>query len=155
MKLAEFIDEIYMPWAKSNKKSWLNDHYNSVPLKNYFRGKQLREVQPLDVERFKSKRLATETKHATPRAPASVNREYEVLSRVFNLAIEVGKADYNPCLLAKKFRLDNERYRYLTPTEESDLMTSLVDARKHLHAMVIIALGLGLRKREQLNLRCD
>ncbi len=34
MKLASFIDEIYMPWAKSNKTSWLNDHYNAVTLKN-------------------------------------------------------------------------------------------------------------------------
>ena len=34
-------------------------------------------------------------------------------------------------------------------------MKALVDRRAHLHQMVIIALGLGLRKREQLNLRCD
>ncbi len=55
----------------------------------------------------------------------------------------------------KKFKLDNERYRYLTPAEESALISKLVDARAHLHSMVIIALGLGLRKREQLNLRRD
>src|SRR5829696_5384756 len=63
MTLASFIDDIYMPWAKSNKTSWLNDHYNAVTLKNYFGEKKLKEIQPLDVERFKSKRLATETKH--------------------------------------------------------------------------------------------
>src|SRR4030095_10753537 len=68
---------------------------------------------------------------------------------------EVGEADTNPCLRVKKFRLDNERYRYLTPTEEADLMSWLIDERKHLQPMVIVALGLGLRKREQLNLRRD
>jgi len=155
MKLADFIDEIYMPWAKSNKTSWLNDQYNAVTLKNHFGEKKLKEIQPLDIERFKSKRLATQTKHDTQRAPASVNREFEMLSRVFNLAIEVGKADMNPCLRVKKFKLDNERYRYLTPTEEADLMSWLIDERKHLQPMVILALGLGLRKREQLNLRRD
>jgi len=82
MKLSDFIDDIYMPWAKTNKKSWLNDHYNSFVLKEYFGSKELRAIQPLDIERFKSKRLATDTKNETPRAPASVNREYELLSRI-------------------------------------------------------------------------
>ena len=147
MMLSSFIDEIYMPWAKSNKTSWLNDHYNAVTLKNYFGEKKLKEIQPLDVERFKSKRLATETKHDTQRAPASVNREFELLSRVYNLAIEVGKADTNPCQRVKKFKLDNERYRFLTPTEEADLMSWLVSPREHLEPMAIVALGLGLRNR--------
>ena len=155
MMLSSFIDEIYMPWAKANKTSWLNDHYNAVTLKNYFGEKKLKEIQPLDVERFKSKRLATETKHDTQRAPASVNREFEMLSRVYNLAIEVGKADSNPCERVKKFKLDNERYRFLTPTEEADLMSWLVSPREHLESMVIVALGLGLRKQEQLKLRRD
>ncbi|HYX28118.1 MAG TPA: site-specific integrase [Pyrinomonadaceae bacterium] len=155
MKLKDFIDDIYMPWAKANKKSWLNDHYNKVILKDYFGNKQLREIQPLEIERFKSKRLATETKFKTERAPASVNREFEMLSRIFTLAISLGKADSNPCVRVKKFKLDNERYRYLAPDEEAALMEKLIDKRVHLHAMVIVALGTGLRKREQLNLRRD
>ena len=55
----------------------------------------------------------------------------------------------------KKFKLDNERYRFLTPTEEADLMSWLVSPREHLEPMVIVALGLGLRKQEQLKLRRD
>lgn len=76
-----------MPWAKANKTSWLNDYYNAVTLKSYFGGKKLKEIQPLDVDRFKSKRLATETKHDTQRAPAS--REFEMLSRVYTLSKSV------------------------------------------------------------------
>lgn len=155
MKLKEFIEDIYMPWAKANKKSWLNDHYNKEILKKFFGNKQLREIQPLEIERFKGKRLATETKFKTERAPASVNREFEMLSRIFTLAIALGKADSNPCARVKRFKLDNERYRYLDPSEESALMRTLVDKRAHLHDMVIVALGLGLRKREQLNIRRD
>ena len=78
-----------------------------------------------------------------------------MLSRVYTLAFEVGKADSNPCERVKKFKLDNERYRFLTPTEEADLMSWLVKPREHLAAMVIVALGLGLRKQEQLRLRRD
>ena len=77
------------------------------------------------------------------------------MSRVYTLAIEVGKADSNPCQRVKKFKLDNERYRFLTPTEEADLMSWLVKPREHLEPLVIVALGLGLRKQEQLKLRRD
>ncbi len=68
---------------------------------------------------------------------------------------KLGKADSNPCQRVKKFKLDNERYRLVTPTEEADLMSWLVKPREHLEPMVIVALGLGLRKQEQLKLRRD
>ena len=47
MKLTDFIDDIYMLWAKSNKRSWRNDHYNSVILKEFLENKELRAIQPL------------------------------------------------------------------------------------------------------------
>jgi hypothetical protein len=43
----------------------------------------------------------------------------------------------------------------LDASEETALRAALVSRRAHLHPMVIIALGLGLRKREQLYLRRD
>lgn len=155
MKLADFIDDIYIPWAQSNKKSWHADQRVRIILKEFFGDKQLREIQPLDIEKFKSKRLATKTKYKTPRAPATVNREFEMLSRVFTLAISLGKADFNPCSKVEKFKLDNERYRVLEPEEEAMLMSTLVNPRHRFHDLVIIALGLGLRKQELLNLRRD
>src|SRR5260370_42390194 len=47
MKLKDFIEEIYMPWAKANKKSWLNNRYSKPILEQFFANKQLREIQPL------------------------------------------------------------------------------------------------------------
>jgi integrase len=84
-----------------------------------------------------------------------VNREFETLSRLFNLAIAFKKAESNPCTRVKKFKLDNERYRYLLPEEEPVLMSVLTEKREHLKGMITMALGLGLRKREQLHLRRD
>ena len=51
----------------------------------------------------------------------------------------------------EEVKLDNERYRFLTPTEEADLMSWLVKPSEHLEPPVIVALGLGLRKQEQQN----
>jgi hypothetical protein len=59
------------------------------------------------------------------RASASVNREFEMPSRIFTLAMSLDKADSNPCVPVKKFKLDNERYRYLVPDEEAAIMEKL------------------------------
>ena len=69
-----------------------------------------------------------------------------MLSRVCNLAIEVGKADSNPCQRVKKFKLDNERYRFLTPVEEADLMSWLVDPREHFALSGNRCFGSGIKK---------
>ena len=153
MKLAKFIDEIYMPWAIANKRSWKGDQCYSEVLKDYFKGKSLCEITPLLVEKFKHERIKTPTKYGRARAEASVNREFEMLSRVFNLAIEFKNAESNPCSRVRKFKLDNERYRYLLPEEEPLLLNVMEGKRAHLRPLVIVALGLGLRKREQLTLR--
>lgn len=155
MKLSEFIEEIYMPWAKANKRSWKGDECYAETLKQYFKGKTLCEITPFVIEKFKHERIKTDTKYGRPRAPASVNREFEMLSRLFNLAIDFNKAGSNPCSRVRKFKLDNERYRYLLPEEEPVLMSKITGKGEHLRAMVIVALGLGLRKSEQLNLRRD
>jgi len=155
MKLTDFVDEIYMPWAKANKRSWKGDSCYAIVLKEYFKDKALCEITPFSIEKFKHERIKTPTQHGTPRAHASVNREFEMLSRLFNLAIDFKKAESNPCSRVRKFKLDNERYRYLLPEEEPILMNVLVNKRAHLKGMIVVALGLGLRKREQLNLRRD
>jgi hypothetical protein len=81
-----------MPWAKANKRSWKGDAIYAAVLKDYFKGKALCEISPFLIEKFKHERIKTPTKNGTPRAHASVNREFETLSRLFNLAIDFKKA---------------------------------------------------------------
>lgn len=107
------------------------------------------------VETFKGQLSLSVTQRNQQRSQASVNRHLEMLSRVFNLAIAFGAVSESPCRKAPKFKLDNQRYRYLLPEEEPRLMETLVDRRAHLAPMVVIALGTGLRLREMLGLRRD
>lgn len=152
--LSEFIDEVYMPWAKANKRSWQNqDQYTWPVLKEYFEGRELREVTPLLVEKFKVDRLKTETIHETARKPASVNRELEVLSRIFTLAIDQGEAASNPCSKVKKLPERNKRMRYLLDDEETRLFAQFEGARSHLAPMVTVAIGTGMRRGDHFNLQ--
>jgi integrase len=152
-RLSDFIDEVFLPWSKLNKRSWRDDVYIANTLKQYFEGKTFQEISPLLVEKFKGDRLKGITKKGTQRARATVNREFDVLSKILSLAVDHKKMDTNPCSKVKKLRVSNQRYRYLLPDEEQRLMGALDGPRAHLKAAVIVALGTGMRLGEQLCLR--
>ncbi len=154
-KLAIFIEEVFMPWSKANKRSWRHDEFRSRTIREYFGGKTFREVSPLLVEKFKRDRRESITARGTVRSAASVNQELTLLSKIFSLAIDYKVTDVNPCKKVRAYRLDNKRYRYLIPEEEPLLMRSLEGPRAHLRPLVKVALGTGMRLGEQLNLCWD
>ena len=149
--VTDFIDSDYLPWAKANKRSWREDEYKLPMIRSFFSGKSFRDVSPLLIEKFKSERLATPTKHGTTRSRTTVSLELALVSRIFSLAVELGETDFNPCSRVRKLKLDNQRYRYLQPEEEPLLKDTLTGQREHLLDLVSIAIGTGLRKNEQLS----
>jgi integrase len=148
-----FGEGTFLEWAKHNKRSWKHDRFRVRVLLEAFRGKTLGEISPLAIERFKNTRRQTFTKRKNQRSPASVNRELELLSRIFSLAVRLGLADSNLCSRVSKFKLQNQRYRYLMPDEEPALLAQCTGLRKHLATMIPFAIGTGARKSEQLGLR--
>ena len=111
----QFGEGTFLEWARNNKRSWKHDRFRVRVLLAAFRGKALGEISPLAIERLKSARQHSFTKPEKQRSPASVNRELELLSRIFSLAIRLGLADSNPCSRVSKFKLQNQRHRYLLP----------------------------------------
>lgn len=151
--LSDFLEQVYLPWSKANKKSWQDDVYMAPMLKECFKGKALREISAQLVEQFKRDRSNTPIKHGRQRQPATVNRELTLLSSMFTLAVKYDKAESNPCDKVNLFTLDNLRYRYLLPEEEPRLMAELTGPRAHLKPVMIVALGTGMRLGEQLRLQ--
>jgi integrase len=119
----------------------------------FFGKYRLDEISSAQIEKFKMKRQQTPTKTGSERRPATVNRELENLSRMFNLAIDMGIPLTNPCLKVQSLSEDNERNRYLSDAEERRLLDVLQGRRKHLRSIVLIDLQTGLRKQELLSLR--
>ncbi len=174
---AEFVKDTYMPWAKTNKRTWRNDEYIAQFWCETFKGKSFREISPFAIEKAKSQLAQSKSKRGSVLSPASVNLRLAVLSRIFTLAVELEKAASNPCRKVKLLRFDNRQYRYLHWEEETALMTVLENpivqvqgklhnatlkvtkaARSRLRDAIIVALGTGLRRSEQLRLQtqhCD
>jgi integrase len=152
-KLRDFIAETFLPWAKANKRTWVHDEFRSRPLIEAMGSKTMDEISPILVEKYKRDRRASKTYRGTQRAPSTVNRELELLSKIFSLAIDQGLAIQNPCAKVKRLREDNERNRYLSDDEETRLLSVLIGRRKSLRPLVVLAIHTGMRRGELLSLR--
>src|SRR5690348_751896 len=107
------------------------------------------------IEQFKQQRLKTKTLHNRDRSPATVNRELQVLSKVFSMAYDNGLVETNPMRRVHKLREAPARERYLTEDEEKKLFGVLIGRRAHLRLIVVVALQTGMRQGEILGLKWE
>jgi integrase len=152
-KLRDFIAGTYLPCAKTNKRTWVHDDFRSRSLIEAMGSKTMDEISPILIEKYKRDRRASKTVRGTDRAPSTVNRELELLSKMFSLAIDQGLAIHNPCQKVKRYREDNERNRYLSDEEETRLLAVLNGPRAALRPLVVLAIHTGMRRGELLSLR--
>jgi len=142
--LASFIEEVYLPWAKANKRSYLNDETHCRAIVGAMGRLPLDQVTPWHVEKFRRERLQTLTRRGGQRSPTTVNLEVATLCRIFSLAKEYG----NPCRSLKRLRQPSHRERYLTIEEEQQLMGVLTGHLAYLRPIILIAINTGMRRGE-------
>jgi integrase len=152
-RFSDFVEKVFLPWSRSNKRTFRDDVLNGRVLCGYFGSKSFIQISPLLIEKFKGERRDSMTRYGRQRRPATVNRELATLSRIFSLAIDNGVLVSNPCRKVRKLREDNERTRYLTWEEEQKLMAALTGLRQHIIPIVRMAIHTGMRRGELLNLR--
>ncbi|MDQ3684819.1 MAG: tyrosine-type recombinase/integrase [Acidobacteriota bacterium] len=149
----KFVDGVYIPWAKINKRSWYHDTRYVVILCDYFKGKTFGDITPMLVEHYKKHRREGVTRLGTNRNMATVNRELALLSKIFSLAVDNGYTETNPCRKVRRFRVDNRRERVLSDDEEAQLLEALAGRYASLRPVVVLALNTGMRRGEMLALR--
>lgn len=153
-KLAEFVEKTYLPHSKMHKRSSQHDEFRSRPLVAAFGRFRLDEISQIQIEKYKRDRRATDSRRGEKYAPASVNRELELLSAIFTHAIRLKLLPGpNPCHAVARLDEDNERTRVLSYEEEERLMGQLTGGREHLRPIVELAIQTTLRKSELLGLR--
>jgi integrase len=136
----------YLEWSKANKKprSYERDGTSLVALRSFFTGKNLSDISPWLIEKYKKERKDKGKSNQT------VNLEVACLKAMFSKAIIWGKAVENPVKQVKMLKVNNTRVRFLDDEEEARL---LAECKEHLHALVVTALHTAFRRNELLSLR--
>jgi len=147
------LKEKYCELQKGERSFEVSKRHFVNAVSNYFMGKRLFQITPLDIEQFKKQRKETPVRGGRIRSDVSVNRELEVLRHMLNKAIEWGMLDENPFTRFKEspfFEERNDRVRFL----EKDEIKILLDVSPPYLADVIKgAIFTGLRKGDLLNLK--
>jgi integrase len=154
-KFSEFVDQHFLPWAEGNKLSYADDERRCKLLKEVFGNQPLREITPLQIERFKLSLVGKKTRRGTMRSGATVNRYLALLSKIFSIACDNGLVETNPLRRVRKEKEGGKRERYLTFDEGNRLMNVLIDELEYLRPAVMISIGTGMRKSELLRLQPD
>jgi integrase len=144
-KLSDFIEQQYLPYVKTYKRSWI---YDVGLIKNHinpnFGSMYMDELKKQDVVIFISKHLQTH-------APGSVNRVVILLRYIYNLAIkwEMAGITKNPTAGIPLLEENNQKERYLTAEEARKLVGALKSSCNEMLQYIIPMLILtGARKNE-------
>lgn len=150
-----FVQDVYLEYVETNHPKEALDRAivvvrNSLP---FLRGKTVRRIKPADLERFKSVRTHTLTRHGRPRKPATVHREFKVLSAAFSMAVRNDLCEYNPCSRVKLPGFDNVQNKVLHLEDETTFLSAFRNGLQRDVALVV--LYTGLRQNDVLGLRRD
>jgi integrase len=127
-------------------------------LKACFGGKRLTELTPAAIEQYRAWRKATISRRGRPVNPATLNREFACLKRMFNVArkglilLKGGALAMNPMAMVSLERERNERDRVLSGEEFQRLQEA---AEPWLRPTLLVAYHTGMRKGEIRSLRWD
>jgi integrase len=148
-----FVDQQYMPYVKSYKRSWETDW--SI-FKNHliprFAKRHMDEITRQDIIKMLADRKAEGA------APGSVNRLLIMMRYAFNLAVrwDIPGVKVNPTKGVPLLEENNKRERYLS-TEEAQRLYDAVCASQNpmLRYIVPMLILTGARKREVLDARWE
>lgn len=134
----KFLCDFYLQYSRANKKSYKQDKSRVALISTYFnKYKFISDIKPNDIEKFKIY-LLNENKGKT-----TINRYLEILSKMFNIAIDNEWTNKNPIKRNSKFPIKNYTVRYLKKDEEERMFKVCPDYFK---PILILALQTGLRK---------
>lgn len=149
----DFVADYFLPFAES--------HYSSEGYANviiicksalpFLKGISLRKITVADLEKFKRFRENLETKHKTKRKPATIHREFNIISKIFSEAVKHDYLDYNPCAKVDLPRVRNLQDKIL-PVDK------LVLFLENIHSplardVALLILNTGLRQNDALGLK--
>lgn len=148
-RFAAFIDEHYLPYVRTYKRSWATD---LSLLRNHllprFGLRYMDDIKRSDIVKMHAERKASGA------AAGSANRLVILMRYIFNLAIrwDVPSIKYNPCTGVPLLPVNNSKERYLNQAEAKRLYDAVCCSENPMLKFIVPMLILtGARKREVLD----
>jgi len=142
----------YLEYSESNKRpgSYERDITSSKHLSHYFFGKKIQQISNWQIERYKVTRQKEPMKNGKLPSKATINRELAMIKHMFNKAVDWKVISHNPIAKVKLFPEKPKQLRVITEEEFSKLYN---EASDFLKPILMIAVHIGLRRSEILNLK--
>lgn len=141
--------DLFIEWAKVNKKSWSDDQQRLRKHVLPVLGPQ--ELSSVGFPEIESLKLRCQTKGL---APATVVQCLAVTRSVFNFAAKMRLySGSNPVNEVKFPKVNNRRLRFLTQQEARWLLETAASYNRELHDMCLLCLYTGMRAGEMTALR--
>lgn len=149
-----FVEDVYLPYVKANNTREALDKALVIckAATPFFKGMELQDIKPADIERFKATRMGTPTQHGKPRMASTIHREMSIISRIFSLAEKNDLVPYNPVRRVDLPKFDNVQDKILPLHLEEKFLWSMYKLQREI---CITALYTGLRQKDLFHLTKD
>ena len=149
--LRRYLDQVYYPYARQEHRAF-NRTYSAIEHNfKWLMETQIDQIEPFDVERWKTERKKSGTK------PATVNRALSALKTALNYAVNVAQLiDKNPLAEIKPLKTTSSGVvRYLSEDEKTRLNAVLETKEGHLPVIVKVLMNTGIRPAECFGLKWE
>jgi integrase len=143
---------IYEPVSRRDNDSWQTERGRAQHLVRHLGSKVASTLSLDDVENYRTGRLEEKTVRGEPPAPATLDREVELLKRMLNHAVARRRLYANPLAQVKLLAKANVRR---SNVREDDFARLLEAAPSYLRPILTMAYDTGLRITSILRLRWD
>lgn len=129
---------IYEDYTKLNNKNWKENIGRLKAVKVFWINKKyIDDIQPDDIEKLKMYLINL------GKSTTTVNRYLEIISKMYNIAIDNDWINKNPIKKDIKFKIKNYQVRYASKDEEAKLY---LHSKGIMRDIIFIAFNTGLRE---------
>lgn len=137
----------YLAHIQANPQKYERAERVLITAKPFLKGKQIRSITPIDIERFIHCRTASpivpKYKDPKKRKPATIWREVAVISAFFTFCIKKTLCEANPCKSVEKPEFSNIQDKQLDYTDEPDFLAAFYEETARDICIFVLHTGLS------------